>query len=442
MSITNSAIVILGASGDLTKRKLMPAIAGLFKEKYIDTSTIVIGSARTIFTTEEFRSRFDLPEDFSQSLYYHPGIRGLKDFITKKGNFSHIIFFLALPPAAYEQTAAMLAEEGFGRECRLIIEKPFGYNYQSAREINEKLLKYCNEDQIFRIDHYLAKEAVQNILVFRYANSIFYPVWNGNYIESIQVNAFEDIGIVDRGKYFDTAGIIRDMVQNHLFQLISLLTMEAPVSLNAEDIRIQKINLLKSIELVSCRRYQYEGYLEEKNIASDSTTETYAELKFVINNFRWDGTPVYIKVGKALNRRGTEIGVRFKSLPRLLFNKDGNVSPNRIIFKIQPAEGIIVDISSKTPGNELKLVGTTLKFCFHDYFKDEIQDAYNRLLLDALQGDSTLFVSKEEVEIAWKKLEPILDKGELMYYRKGTVPPSTLDVDWINFEKYKSACEE
>lgn len=441
MAISNSAIVILGASGDLARRKLMPALARLYSEGFIDNTTVIIGSGRTAYSTPDFQARFNLPENFRKLVYYHQGTSGIKNFISGLGVFNQVIFFLALPPAVYAKTAAALAAEGFARESRLIIEKPFGYNYSSAREINENLLQYFNEEQFFRIDHYLAKEAVQNILVFRYANSIFYPIWNSGYVKCIQVNAFEDIGIIDRGKYFDNAGIIRDMVQNHLFQLLSLLTMEAPVSLQAEDIRFQKINLLKSMEIVECHRYQYKGYRQEKDVAPDSTTETYAEIKLMIHNFRWHSMPVYIKVGKALNRKGTEIGFLFKKLPRLLFNKDGEVSPNRIIFKIQPAEGIIVDISSKIPGSDFKLTGTNLTFCFRDYFKDKLESAYRKLLFDALNGDSTLFVSKDEVETAWQKLAPVLDRGELQFYDQGTVPRSSLDVEWIDFDNYKSACE-
>ncbi|GAH60149.1 unnamed protein product, partial [marine sediment metagenome] len=257
---------------------------------------------------------------------------------------------MALPPLVYAATAEELSREGFGEESILIIEKPYGNDYNSANKLNAEIKSFFDESQIFRIDHYLAKEAVQNILVFRFANSLFYPVWNSRYIESIQINAFESIGVERRGAYFDKVGIIRDMVQNHLMQLLSLITMEAPVSLEAEDIRVQKINLLKAVSFLESYRDQYNGYRDEKGVADGSTTETYAELKLSINNFRWIGMPVYIRVGKALNRRGTEIGIRFNPLPRLLFNEKGDIPPNIIIFKIQPAEGIILGCFKQIPG--------------------------------------------------------------------------------------------
>ncbi len=434
------AIVILGASGDLTKRKLIPALSNIFKKNIISNDSVIIGSGRTEFTNESFRANFDVPEDFKSMIYYHRGIKGLKAYINKKCGSSQIIFFMALPPSVYVSTAEELYKERFSKDIRLIIEKPFGYDYESAKSINISLQKYFNEDQIFRIDHYLAKEAVQNILVFRFANSLFYPIWNSGYIESIQINAFEDSGVKERGAYFDKAGIIRDMVQNHLLQLLSLLVMELPISLNPEDIRTQKKNVLSVLKFSECYRYQYKGYLEEKGVAPNSNTETYAELKLFIENFRWTTMPVYIRVGKALNRRGTEIGIRFKQIPRLLFNKDGQVPANKIIFKIQPAEGIIVDISSKKPGSELTLSSTNMKFCFRDFFDGSIDDAYLKLLIDALNGDKTLFVSSEEIEIAWKKIGPFLDCGSLQYYEKSIIPETNFNINWINFENYASIC--
>ncbi|MGD9202608.1 MAG: glucose-6-phosphate dehydrogenase, partial [Chitinispirillia bacterium] len=310
---SQSAIVILGASGDLAKRKLIPALAEIYKKGGINSSSVIIGSGRSDFSRESFRKKFNLPYEFSQLIYYHKGVSGLKRYISNLGSFKKIIFFMALPPSVYASYAKQLAQEGFGEETSLIIEKPFGYDYLSSQKLNSEITAYFNESQIFRIDHYLAKEAVQNILVFRFANSLFYPVWNSKYIESIQINAFEDIGVENRGAYFDQAGIIRDMVQNHLTQLLCLLTMEAPVSLDAEDIRTQKINVMKTLRVTDCRRFQYKGYLNEEGVTKDSTTETYAEIKLFIENFRWIGMPVYIRSGKALSRKGTEIGLVFKS---------------------------------------------------------------------------------------------------------------------------------
>lgn len=439
-SIPGSAIVILGASGDLAKRKLIPALGGLFKKENLFGSSVIIGSGRTDFDDQDFRERFDIPGKVKDILFYHRGIPGLKHYIEQKGSFSRVIFFFALPPSVYSDTAKQLAEEGFKQETRLIIEKPFGYDYESAKTINNKLHGYFNESQLFRIDHYLAKEAIQNILVFRFANSLFYPVWNSRYIQEIQINASEKIGVEERGSYFDRAGIIRDMIQNHLIQLLCLLTMESPVSLDAEDIRVQKINILKVMRITDCIRYQYKGYVKETGVLPDSTTETYAELTLFIDNFRWYNMPVYIRAGKALNRKGTEICILFKSLPGLLFNKNGTIEPNRIIFKIQPSEGIIMDLSGKIPGSDFHITGTKMKFCYHEYFGDVMQEAYQKLLLDALLGDRTLFVSAEETELSWQKIGGILDKGNLRYYDKGTTPESHSLTDWINFEDYEDTC--
>jgi glucose-6-phosphate 1-dehydrogenase len=374
-------------------------------------------------------------------LYYHQGLPGLKAFIREKGSFDRVVFFMALPPSAYGTRAEELVGEGFGTDTALIIEKPFGYDYDSAVALNAALGRHFEERQIFRIDHYLAKEAVQNILVFRFANPLFAPVWNTRHIDSIQINAFEDIGVEDRGAYFDRSGIIRDMVQNHLTQLLCLLTMEAPVSLDAADIRAQKLNVLKALEVSETCRGQYRGYENEKGVASGSTTETYAELRMEIRTFRWAGTPIHVRTGKGLSRKGTEIGIRFRRLPRILFNSDDTVPPNQIIFKIQPSEGIIVDLASKVPGGGgLHLTGTNMIFCYRDSFTGEVPEAYQRLLLDALRGDQTLFVSTEETELSWRKFGPFLDRGELRSYDRGTTPAPCLYHHWIDFDKYGSVC--
>jgi len=355
MSIPKTAIIIVGASGNLAQRKLIPALNILFNKNQLGPHPLVIGTGRTSFSNEDFRNRFSVSEAFAERLFYHQHLSGLKEKLSGHGNFERVVFFLSLPPAVYAQTARQINEEGFGQETAIIIEKPFGYDSASSQLLNRQLALYFDESRIFRIDHYLAKEAVQNILVFRFANSLFYPVWNSRYVESIQINALESDSIIDRGSYFDNAGIIRDMVQNHLIQLLSLLTMEAPVTLDAFDIRNQKLCILRALSIDNCHRYQYEGYRNEKGVAADSTTETFVEMQCSINNFRWTGTPIFLRTGKALHRHGTEIGIRLKTLPPLLFNKDKDLSPNQIIFKIQPSESIILDIQSKIPGTELLL---------------------------------------------------------------------------------------
>ena len=436
------AIVIHGASGDLAKRKLVPALNALNQNKRLDPDTIIVGSGRTFFSDQAFRNRFNAPEGFRELLYYHQGIQGLKQFIEEKGAFSRIVFFCALPPSTYGQTAQELRAEGFGKEAALIIEKPFGYDRASAQVLNTELTKYFNETQIFRIDHYLAKEAVQNILVFRFANPVFTPVWNSECIESIQINAFESEGVADRGAYFDSAGIVRDMIQNHLIQLLCLLTMDVPVSLNAEEIQKKKISVLKTMQVLSCNRFQYQGYHDEKGVAPGSTTETFAELKLVINNPRWKGVPVYIRAGKAMNRKGTEIGIRLKPLPNLLFNEKGAVQPNKIVFLIQPMPGIVLDVATKIPGKHYQIAQTPMKFCYRDSFDSNIPEAYQKLLEDALNNDRTLFVSAKEAEASWELFGPVLDAGKVEGYEKFALPFTRFSFDWIDFERYPGACSK
>jgi len=438
-----TAIIILGASGDLAARKLIPALDRLFIRGNIDTTTLIVGSGRTALSHEEFRQKSACCNPFKEIMYYHQGIEGLKSFVESHGDFERIVIFMALPPKVYGETARELSGEGFGVETILVVEKPFGYDFETAEKLNSELTACFDESQIYRIDHYLAKEAVQNILVFRFANTLFEPLWNNHYIESIQVNCFEDLGVEGRAQYFDTAGIVRDMVQNHLIQLLALLTMESPVALDAESIRHQKLNILKQLEVSDWCRFQCDEYRSEKGVDPQSNTETFASIELKINNLRWHGVPIHIRAGKYMNRKGTEIGVKFKKVPSILFNKNGDLTENRIIFKIQPAEGIIIDLSSKVPGADQKIVGTTMKFCYSDHFGgSEIPEAYTRLLLDAIRADKTLFVSAEESEISWQKFDAVIkDKSEPKFHKRGEVPTDTCSIEWIDFESYGSICE-
>ena len=440
MTAEKAAIVILGATGDLAGRKLIPALDLLYQQKNLNDGTVILGSGRRPITDNEFREKFSASDEFKQRLFYHQGISGLKKTLDARGKFTRIIVFLALPPETYERITAELASEGFGEETFIIVEKPFGRDLETARHLNRTLTAHFREDHIFRSDHYLAKEAVQNILIFRFANSVFEPSWNNHYVDSIQINAFEEIGVEDRGAYYDNAGSIRDMIQNHLFQLLCLVTMEAPVSLDSEDIRNQKINILKNLRVVSCSRGQYEGYRNESGIRKDSDTETYAEMELRIDNYRWAGVPIYIRTGKATDRKGTEIGLKFKHLPEILFNREGELEPNRVIIKVQPAEGILLDLSGKIPGMNMEIVGTKMAFCYRESFNQKIPEAYQKLLMDALNGDRTLFVSAGETEAGWEVIGPWLDRGELFIYRRGTCPPSSYKGVWIDFSQYAGFC--
>ena len=433
------AIVILGASGDLATRKLLPALERLFLRGDLPASTTIVGCGRTEISDEEFRTLCNLSGTFAATVSYYHGIPGLKKKLAAIGTFTRIVVFMALPPHVYVQTAADLAAEGFGRSTAIIIEKPFGYDYASSVKLNAELVRYFDEPNIFRNDHYLAKEAIQNILVFRFANAVFNALWNNQCIESIQISAVETQGVGKRSSYFDHAGIIRDMVQNHLMQLLCLLTMESPVSLAAQDISARKIEVLRSLRVDQCFRSQYEGYRHEQGVAAQSDTETYAELKLSINNLRWAGVPVYIRTGKALNRTGAEIGIRFRQIPGTLFNSQ-NEHRNSIIFLIQPQAGILLNMASKEPGNEMVLTNTSMAFCYSCRFDGEIPEAYQRLLLDAVRGDHMLFVDSCETELSWQVLEPVLDRGLLSYYPQGAQPPSRFDIQWIDFEQYAAGC--
>lgn len=433
------AIVIIGATGDLSQKKLIPALTILQQRNLLDPDVPIIGVGRTAMTHEEFRNRFTA-SPLSKRLLYHQHIAGIKDFIRSIGEFQTVICFIALPPATYRDAFKELASEEFGDRCRIVIEKPFGHDFSSAQRLNKELNSYFSEKQIYRIDHYLAKEAVQNILVFRFANVLFTPVWNNSFIESVQINAFESGGIGRRGGYFDRAGIIRDMVQNHLLQLVCLLCMQEPATLDADDIRQRKIDILKCIRVSDVCRFQYEGYRNEDAVAADSQTETFAEMRLFIDDARWAGVPIYIRTGKALTRNGTEIGLVFKPSPPVLFNRDNTLEQNKIIFKIQPAEGIIVDISSKTPGGGIQLASTTMSFCYRDHFSQQIPEAYQRLLMDVIRADKTLFVDARETELAWQCIEPVLDRGPLHTYTPGTIPKCQFGVPWIDFDRYISLC--
>lgn len=417
-----SAIIIAGATGDLAHRKLIPALNYLYCKDMIDPETLIIGSGRGDVSQEDFRSRFETDCRFNERLNYHQGLEGIKNYLDSFGHFDRVICFLAIPPTAYSSTAAVLAHEGFGQEAVIVIEKPFGRDLETATRLNRELTESFREDQIYRNDHYLAKETVQNIMVFRFANTIFEAIWNNRYVESILIEGYEELGLEERAAYYDSAGSLRDMIQNHLMQLLCLVTMEPPVSLDAGEISRQKVDILRCLRIDKCRKGQYEGYRLEKGVDPDSYTDTAAEIQARIENFRWSGVPIIMRTAKAASRTETRIVVTFKNIPRLLFNRQGEIAHNRIIITVQPNEGIMLDVAGKIPGINLEIGRSKMNFSLRQSYEQDIPEAYQKLLLDAINGDRTLFVSADETELSWKALEPFLEDPDPFLYRKGKTP--------------------
>lgn len=443
-------LVIFGATGDLTARKLLPALFDLFCARKLPVQFCIVGFARRAKSDAEFRAdarasvqRYarTKPDDdrarwdeFARHLFYHIGsfdvseayarlgdrLRELDAMFGTQGNR---LFYLATSPEYYgliaeRLGAAQLAPPG-GPWERLIVEKPFGHDLASAHALNRQLLAIFDESQIYRIDHYLGKETVQNIFAFRFANTILEPLWNRNYVDHVQITAAENIGIENRGEYYDKAGALRDMVQSHLLQLVALTAMEPPVSFDATAVRDEKIKVLRAICPLCDRdvddvvvRGQYDTYRSEPRVAPDSNTETFVALKLMIENWRWAGVPFYVRTGKRMPKRATEIQIHFKPVPHPLFAHDvGNgITPNVIALRIQPNEGIYWEFAAKRPGQAIQLSNVRMDFCYADSFGAAPGDAYETLLLDAMRGDATLFNRNDEVEVAWSLVMPILER--------------------------------
>jgi glucose-6-phosphate 1-dehydrogenase len=448
-------IIIFGASGDLTHRKLIPALYSLYLQGLLPKTFAVIGVARTAMGEAEFRQKSHdaiRPEpgiewkSFAEHLFYFSGdfkqkddYQGLGEFILEKDKsrlFSeNILFYVATPPSAYPKIIENLKESGLsGREresrgwTRIIIEKPFGRDLKTASALNYLADQAFEEKQIFRIDHYLGKETVQNILAFRFANSIFEPVWNRQYIDHIQITAAEGIGIEGRGAYYEEAGALRDMVQNHMFQLLALVAMEPPIALDADSIRDEKIRVWRAIRPIASdqvnqftARGQYrrslvkgvevKGYREEEKVDPQSMVETYVAAKFFIDNWRWEGLPFYLRTGKHLPKRVTEIAIHFKRVPHLLFRRlsDHRQEPNLLLLRIQPDEGISLKFEAKRPGPGIELKSEILDVHFNETLENRKDSAYERLLLDAMRGDQTLFTRRDGIEAAWELIDSIIE---------------------------------
>jgi glucose-6-phosphate 1-dehydrogenase len=454
-------IVVFGASGDLAKRKLIPALYHLYHQHLLPKGFTVLGFARTKYSDEQFRElmveglRDHMASEhkgktqdekdwgeFTQNLFYQSGAyddsesfaglaKRLKTLEEERNTEGNRLFYLATPPEVFKPVTTLIHEHGLAQQedgwARLIIEKPFGRDLESAHDLNEHLSRIFAEDQIYRIDHYLGKETVQNILVFRFGNGIFEPIWNRNYIDHVQITVAESLGVEDRGGYYDQSGAIRDMVQNHVMQLVALTAMEPPVAMDGKAVRDQKVNVMQSIRPLDPQeitrfvvRGQYTagkvdgkmipGYREAKGIRSNSTTDTFVAWKLAIENWRWNGVPFYLRTGKAMPNKLTEVNILFRKPPMRLFADidDGlNVHSNVLTLRIQPDEGIALSFDAKVPGPVIQVDSVNMSFPYSSFGQSQA-DAYERLLLDALLGDSTLFIRRDEIEVAWDRVTRIL----------------------------------
>ena len=451
-------MVIFGATGDLTKRKLLPALYNLARQKFLPDNFAIIGTAMENFDTETFRQAAiedikeytstqvdqNLLDWFASRIYYTPGefanpeaydrLQTLLTQIDKNhGTDGHYFYYLATPPTFFGEITKQLTRLELNCETeqhwrRFVFEKPFGRDLESAKALNRELQQYLNEKQIYRIDHYLGKETVQNILVFRFGNGIFEPIWNRNYIDHVQITVAEKLGVESRGGYYDTAGALRDMIPNHIFQLVTLTTMEPPVSFDADAVRDEQAKILHAIQpfdpedvLHNAVRGQYgageidgklmPAYRSETKVAPDSKTETFAALKLSLDNWRWADVPFYLRTGKHLATRHTEIAIQFKRAPFVLFRNTEveKLTTNRLIIHIQPDEGITLHFGAKVPGPVVQVGAVDMDFNYKDHFGDAPSTGYERLLYDCMIGDATLFQRADMVESSWNVVTPVLD---------------------------------
>jgi glucose-6-phosphate 1-dehydrogenase len=451
-------MVIFGGTGDLTKRKLLPAICNLAQDNLLPQQFAIVGFATNDYTTDSFRKMlteeipkyapapFDLKywREIAERVYYVRGdfqdaqaYQRLKEQIEQADKLHNTLgnrfFYLAVAPRFFSPIVKMLGDccltkEESGHWARVIVEKPFGHDLQSAKQLNRELREVLSENQIYRIDHYLGKETVQNVMVFRFSNNIIEPLWNRNYVDHVQITAAETVGVEHRGGFYETAGALRDMVPNHLFQLLTMTAMEPPISFDADQVRNKQAEVLHAIQPLSPEdvlknmvRGQYgpgtidgqraAGYRSEPDVAPDSNTETYVALKLQIDNWRWAGVPFYLRTGKRVAQRTTEIVIQFRRTPFVLFRNTTvkNLETNRLVIHIQPEEGISLSFGAKVPGSVMKLGLVNMDFDYTTYFGLEHSTGYERLLRDCMAGDATLFQRSDMVEAGWNVIQPILD---------------------------------
>ncbi len=472
------AMVIFGASGDLTARKLVPALYDLAARRRLPMEFAVVGVSRTKMSHDEFRKKLrgaldaqrpggvsdDVWDSFRESVFYLPGDTGkpetyheLKSFLRELdgelGTRGNRAFYLASSPTLVPAIVEKLGEAGMnegenGGWARLVVEKPFGQDLASARELNEDIRRYFEERQIYRIDHYLGKETVQNIMALRFSNSIFEPLWSQHYVDHVQITVAEDLGVGTRAGFYEEAGALRDIVQNHLMQVLCLTAMEPPVAFDAESVREEKVKVLKAVRRIPedkverfAVRGQYSsgwvwgeevpGYREEEDVSSGSTTETYVALELYIDNWRWAGVPFYARTGKRLPKRVTEIAIQFKPTPHAPFAGTEDLEPNILVMRVQPEEGVSLKIGAKVPGSGFEIRSVNMDLLYGTAFLEEVPDAYQRLLLDLMLGDPTLFIRADETEGAWDILDPVMQawagKKEIPLYPAGTWGPEEAD---------------
>ncbi len=480
MPVAPTALVIFGATGDLARRKLLPAIYNLAHDGALPQRFALVGVARKEKAHEDYRAeceeaikRFSrrkpdeevlkrllenvryVPGQFDDEAVYGALRRTLDGFDEEAGEALNRAFYLSTAPQFFPVIVQTLGASRLSHkddaEVRLIVEKPFGTTLEEARELNRRVLAIFDEQQVYRIDHYLGKETVQNMMAFRFANGMFEPLWNRNYIDSVQITAAEDLGIGSRADYYDAAGALRDLIQNHMLQLLCHVAMEPPVNFTAEEVRNEKVKVLQAVPQPTAAqiprmavRAQYvgghaggedvPGYLEEEGVPAASTTETYAALRLEVDNWRWAGVPFYLRTGKRLARKVTEIAVTLKPVPHLAFSQEGSlgVQPNQLVLTLQPNEGVALRLGAKIPGTRMIIRPVNMEFLYGTAFLSQSPEAYERLITDAMRGDATLFTRNDEVEAQWLICDPIVhawseSPGPLAQYEAGSQGPAEAD---------------